>query len=158
MWYLWVRITEVGADCFRIPDIMFNPSFLQVLIVMEVLWIMKSCWPSLDAGRGFFAFTFGLNCWLILINLVGLVQTIPGMEKFGPEVNSRLQGLPQMVRTLLINFWHLVLVCLCRVAWCHVHWNWNVGVWKRQGEVDEVVLCSLDYWGVFSPGLLAGDW
>jgi hypothetical protein len=87
---------EVGADCFRIPDVMFNPSLLQVLTVMEVLWIMKTCWPSLDPGRGFFAFRFGLNCWLILINLVGLVQTIPGMEKFGAEVNAPLQGLPQM--------------------------------------------------------------
>jgi hypothetical protein len=42
VWHLWVRMIEVGADCFRIPDIMFNPS-LQVLTVMEVLWIMKSC-------------------------------------------------------------------------------------------------------------------
>jgi actin-like protein 6A len=43
---------EVGADRFRIPDIMFNPS---------------------------------------------LLQTIPGMEKFGAEANAPLQGLPQMV-------------------------------------------------------------
>jgi hypothetical protein len=40
---------EVGADCFRIPDIVFNPSLLQVLTVMEVLWIKElltfiRCW------------------------------------------------------------------------------------------------------------------
>jgi actin-like protein 6A len=34
---------------------------------------------------------------LILINLRGLAQTIPGMEKFGAEANAPLQGLPQMV-------------------------------------------------------------
>jgi actin-like protein 6A len=34
---------------------------------------------------------------LILINLRGLAQTIPGIEKFGAEANAPLQGLPQMV-------------------------------------------------------------
>jgi hypothetical protein len=52
LWHLCIRMIEVGADRFRIPDIMFNPS---------------------------------------------LLQTIPGMEKFGAEANAPLQGLPQMV-------------------------------------------------------------
>jgi hypothetical protein len=52
LWHLWVRMIEVGADRFRIPDIMFNPSLLQVLTVMGVLCMIKmllifvSCWPE----------------------------------------------------------------------------------------------------------------
>jgi actin-like protein 6A len=46
------QMIEVGADRFRIPDIMFNPSLLQVLTVMEVFCMIKmlltfvSCWPE----------------------------------------------------------------------------------------------------------------
>jgi hypothetical protein len=52
LWHLWVRMIEVGADRFRIPDIMFNPSLLQVLTVMGVFCMIKmlltfvSCWPE----------------------------------------------------------------------------------------------------------------
>jgi hypothetical protein len=52
LWHLWVRMIEVGADRFRIPDIMFNPSLLQVLTVMGVLCMIKmlltfvSCRPE----------------------------------------------------------------------------------------------------------------
>ncbi len=54
---------------------------------------------------------------LILINLRGLAQTIPGMEKFGAEANAPLQGLPQMVRTLLLGEFLTFSISLSVVGW-----------------------------------------
>lgn len=44
LWFvaLWHRTIEVGADRFKIPDIIFNPSLVQVGVAL-VIQIQVSC-------------------------------------------------------------------------------------------------------------------
>lgn len=93
---LQCRTLEIGADRFKVPDIMFNPSIVQVtcaksrkLISTNVLIMLLRF--KLIVSQKTFSFKFSP-----IFFVVANYQTIPGMENNTDMLHS-VRGLPHMV-------------------------------------------------------------
>lgn len=103
--HVYCRTLEIGADRFKVPDVMFNPSIVQVQnsAPFKHNRCLRRFWRHFVSSLELFwllslkLFVKDFIKWLSVF--IGICQTIPGMEKYSDMIHS-VRGLPHMVNAV----------------------------------------------------------